>query len=129
MYTCTMHKYCIIVLTCTCTRSCKISDYQHLGLTRRSTQLAAQPSLGKNTGKPPSVHNINTIRKGLKSNFVVRFTGRSSTHQPCGLSFSLISGRYCFIIVATEMRYRPSFTYFFINLCVQSTCTFTLICF
>ena len=35
MYTCTMHKYCIIVLTwCTCTvctRSCKISDYQHLG--------------------------------------------------------------------------------------------------
>ena len=44
-----MHKYCIIVrflrvlpeaVTCTCTRSCKISDYQHLGLTRRSTQLA-----------------------------------------------------------------------------------------
>ena len=36
-----MHKYCIIVLTCTCTRSCKISDFQHLGATRRSTQLAA----------------------------------------------------------------------------------------
>ena len=38
------------------------SDYQHPGSTRRSTQLAAQPSLGKNTGKPPSV-----VRKGLNS--------------------------------------------------------------
>ena len=33
------------------------SDYQHPGLTRRSTQLATQPSLGKNTGKLPTVHN------------------------------------------------------------------------
>ena len=52
-------------MTFTCTRSRKISDYQQLGSTRRSTQLAAQPSLGKNTGKLPSVHNINTVRKGF----------------------------------------------------------------
>ena len=46
------------MFTCTCTHSCKISDYQHPCSTWHSTQLAAQPSLGKNTGKPLSVHNI-----------------------------------------------------------------------
>ena len=53
MYTCTIHKYCIIVLKCTCTHSCKISDYLHLGSTRRSTQLAAQQK--KKAHRPGSI--------------------------------------------------------------------------
>ena len=88
MYTCTLHKYCIIVLTCTCTRSCKISDYQHLGLTRRSTQLAARQKY-RHTAQCPWINpnhlgcvqnriqiggfgtvRVNTIRKGLSSRYL-----------------------------------------------------------
>ena len=68
------------MFTCTCTRSCKISDYQHLGSTQRSTQLAAQPSLGKNTGKPPSVHNINTVCKGLNYYTVLEYWSSHIDH-------------------------------------------------
>ena len=84
MFTCTMHKYCIIVhclhvhVQVLCN---KISDYRSapgfdtaLHTVRYSIQFAPQPSLGKNTGKPPSIHNINTARKGLNKLLKISFS-------------------------------------------------------